>query len=85
MMRTRYEITYTSSATRSAGDYATTEKNGAVREFLKIVGKVVNEHDPEVFLTRYRTAQDGSILSSLIAFKVCGENHATFEPAFWEG
>lgn len=80
--RVRYQVNYTSSRSRSAGDETFTTKQAAILGFIRIFGKVASEPDPVVTLTRYSQSSN-LIRSDLLAMKDVGETCIRFRREYW--
>lgn len=77
-----FEVRYSSSEHRSAGDAVYNNKVQATMAFMAACKPVLFEEEATVYLTRYQRTSSGEIASHLLAFKA--EAVVTFEPAWFD-
>lgn len=78
-----FEVRYTSSSQRSAGDAVYHSKAQATMAFMAACKPVLFEEEASVSLTRYQRGADGEIASQLLAMKA-GDAAVTFEAAWFD-
>lgn len=81
--RFMFEVRYTSSSQRSAGDAVYHSKAQATMAFMAACKPLLFEEEASVYLTRYQRGPDGEIASHLLAFKG-RDATVTFEPAWFD-
>lgn len=78
-----FEVRYTSSSQRSAGDAVYHSKAQATMAFIAACKPVLFEEAASVYLTRYQRGPDGEIASQLLAVKT-GDLAVIFKPEWFD-